>query len=106
MDDQHEFTIGGTRYQTSRRAFTERLVHVAPEPIAKYSVEIGARRYPVKQAVGEGLDAPRLEFTTQEAVRVLRKLGFAYVDETRRPASVGGQRQDDGPGLTYNQSGK
>ncbi len=99
MDDQHEFTLGGTRYRTSRRTFVERLATVTPAPIAKYSVEIGDRRYPIKQAVGEALDAPRLEFTTQEAVRVLRRLGFAYIDETRPSSSVKGQGQDDGSDL-------
>ncbi len=76
MDAEHEFTIGGSRYRGSHRIVEELLAQEEPETIQKYAVEVGGRSFPVKQAVASGLGAPRASFQTQEAFRVLRRLGF------------------------------
>lgn len=75
------FTVGGVHYRASRRMFEERLAEVMPEATKKYSVEIKGQRYPIKQAVAVGLGAPRAGFQTQEAFRVLRRLGFKPIEE-------------------------
>jgi len=50
----------------------------------KYFVVVGKRRVPVKSALEKivrtkGIDLTVLDFTTQDAVRILRKLGFPIV---------------------------
>ena len=50
----------------------------------KYFVVVGKRRVPVKSAFetilrAKGIDLTVLDFTTQDAVRILRKLGFHIV---------------------------
>jgi 5-methylcytosine-specific restriction enzyme B len=71
-----QFTVGGVSYAVNRELFEERLNISEPEPIRKYSVEVSGRAFPVKQAVALGLKAPKAGFQTQEAFRVLRRLGF------------------------------
>jgi hypothetical protein len=80
MDEEQEFVVGGTRVRVTRRLFEERLAGIEPEPIRKYGVDIGGRRFPIKQAVSLGLAIPRAGFQTQEAFRVLRRLGYAPVE--------------------------
>jgi hypothetical protein len=76
MDEELEFVVGGARVRVSRLIFVDRLAGIEPEPIRKYGVEIAGKRYPIKQAVSLGLAVPRAGFQTQEAFRVLRRLGF------------------------------
>ena len=50
----------------------------------KYFVVVGKRKVPVKSALesivrAKGIDLTVLDFTTQDAVRILRKLGFHIV---------------------------
>ena len=47
-----------------------------PEAIRKYFVEIGGRKFPVKQAVSVGVGAPRASFGTEAAIHALTKLGY------------------------------
>jgi hypothetical protein len=76
MDGEQEFVVGRSRVRVSRAVFEERLIGVEPERVRKYSVDIGGRRFPVKQAVGVGLGVIRAGFQTQEAISVLRRLGY------------------------------
>lgn len=82
-EDEREFTLGGKRFRTSTSEVTERLAASQPEPIRKYFVEVAGRRFPVKQAVAEGLGIDRAGFTSQDAYRVLRVLGFEPKTESR-----------------------
>jgi len=79
---QHGFIIGGVRYDVTREVIANRLSTVAPEPIHKYWVDIDGRRYPVKQAVAIGLGAERAVFSSSQAIRVLRELGFNQGETT------------------------
>jgi 5-methylcytosine-specific restriction protein B len=82
MRRRPELIVGGTRYSSSRQQFEERLAREEPEIIRTYGVEVGGRRFPIKQAVATGLDIPRASFQSQEAFRVLRQLGFTpFVEE-------------------------
>jgi hypothetical protein len=50
-----------------------------PEPVRTHSVEINGRRYPVKQVIGKLLERKgfaRIDFTSADARRLLRRLGF------------------------------
>jgi len=71
-----EIRLGGVQYPIDRKSFEERLANAQPEAIHKYFVEIGGRKFPVKQAVSVGLGAPRASFRTDAAIHALTKLGY------------------------------
>lgn len=71
-----EIRLGGVQYPFDRKSFEARLASAKPEAINKYFVEIGGRKFPVKQAVSVGLDAPRASFDTKGAIHALTKLGY------------------------------
>lgn len=75
-DGAIEVTFAGIRYRATRAEFEHRIADASPEPIHEYSVVVGRRRFPVKQAVSVGLGAPRSEFRSDQAIRVLGKLGY------------------------------
>jgi hypothetical protein len=52
------------------------LAKTQPEEIRKYFVEIGGRKFPVKQAVSVGVGAPRASFGTEAAIHTLTRLGY------------------------------
>ena len=70
------FTIGGTEHDLTRTQIEERLAKVEPEPLTQVFVVVGARKFPVKQALAIGAGIVRSGFTTQYALRILRRLGF------------------------------
>jgi hypothetical protein len=43
-------------------------------------VEVGDRRYPLKQAASAGLGVPPVAFTSQQAYGWLSRLGFDVID--------------------------
>lgn len=70
------FTIGGYEFSLSAEDVERKLRGVEPEEIQQVYVEVSGRRFPVKQALAVSAGLIRSGFTTQNAVRVLRKLGF------------------------------
>jgi hypothetical protein len=75
IDNSH-VSLGGVTYPIDRKAFEARVAAAQPEAIRKYFVEIGGRKFPVKQAVSVGLGAPRASFRTDAAIHTLTKLGY------------------------------
>ena len=71
-----KFTLGGADIALSRAQIENRLADVEPEPLKQVFVVVGARKFPVKQALAVGAGIVRSGFTTQDALRILRKLGF------------------------------
>jgi hypothetical protein len=71
-----KFTIGGAEYDLTREQVEARLVNVEPESLRQVFVLVNERRFPVKQALAVGAGIVRSGFTTQDAIRILRKLGF------------------------------
>jgi hypothetical protein len=74
--ESSEIRLGGVQYPIDRKSFEERLAKAQPEAIRKYFVEIGGRKFPVKQAVSVGVGAPRASFGTEAAIHALTKLGY------------------------------
>jgi hypothetical protein len=74
--DKSHASLGGVLYPLDRKQFEARLAGAQPEAIRKYYVEIGGRKFPVKQALAVGLDAPRASFRTDAAIHVLTKMGY------------------------------
>jgi hypothetical protein len=76
MGEQFNFTVGGTIFSMSREEIERKLKGVKPEQIRQYYVTVGGRDYPVKQALEVSAGLLRSGFTTQDAIRVLRKFGL------------------------------
>lgn len=70
------FTVGGQRFSVSREDIEQRLKGIPPEPIRQYFVTVNGTNYPVKQAVELTVGLLRSGFTSQDAIRVLRKFGL------------------------------
>jgi hypothetical protein len=71
-----EFTIGGEKLSLEAEDVERKLKGVEPEAIQKLYVIVNGTRYPVKQALAASAGLIRAGFTTHQAFRVLRKLGF------------------------------
>lgn len=82
-----KFVIGGEKYEFDRQHVERTMKKVHPESIQKHLVELLGTVYPPKQVFAEVTGRSRISFTTQEALRVLTKLGFVCREA--------GQRTDD-----------
>ena len=80
---KYTFTIGGQAFALSSEDVERKLKGVEPEGLQRVYVEVSGKRYPVKQALAASAGLIRSGFTTQMAVRVLRKLGFKLGEVTR-----------------------
>lgn len=76
MSQQETFTVGGKTFSINREEVERKLKGIQPEPIRQYYVTINGRDYPVKHAVEVAAGLLRAGFTTQDAIRILRKFGF------------------------------
>ncbi len=76
MAEKFTFTVGGKKFSISRDDIERKLKGVPPEQIRQYYVTIDGKDYPVKQALEAAAGLLRSGFTTQDAIRVLRKFGF------------------------------
>ena len=71
------FIIGGRELDTTKDEVISRMRSVPPEPIREHLVEVSDIEFPPKQVLEEVSGFDRQTFTTMEATRVLRRLGFA-----------------------------
>ena len=72
-------TISGQTVLLSREQVIRSLKEIAPERLQKHAVEIEGRRYPVKQAFALTTGQDVLDFTTTQARRALKQLGFEVI---------------------------
>lgn len=72
--------VGGRPFDSSREAIEAAMRVEAPESLQKYAVEVNGLNYPPKQVLATVTGWQRTSFTTMEAQRVLRKLGFPSFD--------------------------
>ena len=84
------FTVSGHRIELTADDVWHRLRDTRPEPPHQYSVQVGSRVYPVKQAFEAATGIPRSAFTTQAARRHLAALGFEVTPDRTggRPAVI------------------
>ena len=71
-----KFVVGGEEFEFSRQRVENAMKGIPPESIQKYVVELLGTVYPPKQVFAQISGRSRTSFTTQEAQRVLTKLGF------------------------------
>lgn len=80
------FTVAGQTIELEREAVEDRLERVLPEPLREHYVVVGSRRYPPKQVLSEVTGLDRADFTTHQARRILKRLGFTAARATRGAA--------------------
>jgi hypothetical protein len=90
------FTVARAAFELDPRQVEEAVEGVLPDPIQEHYVVVRGHRYPPKQVLScvTGLD--RADFTTHQARRILKRLGFVAArvgadDDAAQPAS------DDSP---------
>jgi hypothetical protein len=78
-----EFVVGKRKVELSKEKVVEVLKGLQPEPLrgrAKYYVELDGKKYPVKQVIVAVISLPKESFATEQAVKILRALGFEVKD--------------------------
>src|SRR5438034_4411685 len=70
------FRVSGHVFELEPEQVEEAVARVLPEPVREHYVVVGGRRFLPKQVVAcvTGLD--RADFTTHQARRILKRLGF------------------------------
>lgn len=88
------FTISGQQFQLERAEVERCLVNVLPDPVHEHYVVVRGRRFPPKQVLScvTGLD--RADFTTHQARRILKRLGFVAARAHREEVSDGRAETD------------
>jgi hypothetical protein len=71
-----EFTIAGRRFQLEHLTVEEAAAGVLPEPVREHYVVVRGRRFPPKQIMSRVTGLDRADFTTHQARRILKRLGF------------------------------
>jgi hypothetical protein len=92
-----QFTVAGHEFDLERMRVERALEHELPDPVVEHYVVVRGRRFPPKQVLAcvTGLD--RADFTTHQARRVLKRLGFvAARASTTEPGPLDGEA-GDGP---------
>ncbi len=94
------FMVGGEEYDLTKEGVISAMRGVPSESIQKYVVEIEGAVFPPKQVFATVTGRVRTSFTTMEAQRVLRRLGFVCREARRlddgTAAWVGARGDDDG----------
>jgi hypothetical protein len=75
-----EFKLSGKSYALTRQQVEEAMRGIQPEPVRQHFVVIHQRDYPVKQVLTEVLRMAKLDFTTQQARSILKRLGFDVME--------------------------
>jgi hypothetical protein len=91
-----EFTIAGQSFELESNHVEDCLRGLLPDPVYEHYVVVRGRRYPPKQVLSCATGLDRADFTTHQARRILRRLGFvaARVTHDDEDAAAGG---GDGP---------
>jgi hypothetical protein len=89
------FTVSGQQFVLEPAEVERCLSNLLPDPVHEHYVVVGGRRFPPKQVLEcvTGLD--RADFTTHQARRILKRLGFVAARRSRRePAQTNPERED------------
>lgn len=72
-----EFTLRGKAFSLTYEDVVRAMQDVPAEPIKRYVVEVGDRVYPPKQVLARATGLPAIAFTTQDAYRLLNRMGLS-----------------------------
>lgn len=80
------FTISGQRFDLEPAEVERCVLNLLPDPVREHYVVVRGRRFPPKQVLScvTGLD--RADFTTHQARRILKRLGFVAARRDRGDA--------------------
>jgi hypothetical protein len=70
------FTIAGQPFELEHDAVEDAAATILPEPVHEHYVVVAGRRFPPKQILSRVTGLDRADFTTHQARRVLKRLGF------------------------------
>lgn len=77
--------ISGQQFELDPRRVVRAVARALPEPVRDHYVVIEGRRYPPKQVIALATGLDRADFTTHQARRILRRLGFTAARRTTHP---------------------
>ena len=86
------FTVAGQQFDLEAEGIENGLEDLLPDPIHEHYVVVRGRRFPPKQVLSSATGLDRADFTTHQARRILRRLGFVAARAPREDgerASVG-----------------
>jgi hypothetical protein len=93
------FTVGGESFDLTKERIIAAMKDAPIETIQKHVVEIDGQAFPPKQVFATVTGRARTSFTTMEAQRVLRRLGFVCREAGRpedgAPAWIGVEEPGD-----------
>ena len=81
-DDSIRATVAGQEFTLDRQLVETRISGVLPDPLNDHYVVVSGRKYPPKQVVALVTGLDRADFTTHQARRILRRLGFLVSRKT------------------------
>jgi hypothetical protein len=82
MSKKQHFRVGGQDFELSKEDVQESLGTRKAQPVRKVYIKAWNKKFPVKQALAESVPGMiRSGFTTQDAVRVLRALGYEALEQ-------------------------
>lgn len=70
------FTISGSSFELERDAVEQAVAGLLPDPVQEHYVVVRGRRFPPKQVISSVTGVDRADFTTHQARRILKRLGF------------------------------
>ena len=86
------FRVAGTTFELAPEMVADAVDGILPEPIHEHYVVVGGRRFPPKQVLVEVTGLDRADFTTHQARRILKRLGFvAARSHDSKPAAKPGE---------------
>ena len=77
--------ISGQQFDLDPRRIVRAVARALPEPVRDHYVVIEGRRFPPKQVIALATGLDRADFTTHQARRILRRLGFTAARRTAQP---------------------
>jgi 5-methylcytosine-specific restriction enzyme B len=75
------FTLRGKNFEKRKDDFVKALKGLEPGRVKKYSTLINGKRYPIRQVLAAVTKLPAIAITSQDAYRVLEKVGFTVDTE-------------------------
>jgi hypothetical protein len=76
-----KFTLRGRSFEKEKADVTKAAKGLTPGRIQKYSAVVNGTSFPIRQLVSALTDVPAIEITSQDAYRILQRLGFEIAIE-------------------------
>lgn len=85
------FTIAGHRFELVPEGIELATRELLPDPVREHYVVVDGRRFPPKQVIATVTGIDRADFTTHQARRILKRLGFAAARSGRESDPLVGE---------------